>query len=177
MLCLRPNLVLRGDWRKATYTALRMIRKDCPRVWLGRRFDTYFSSSKEFKYLLTCISNHEEHVILKEARDDRSFSAEVNALNGYLLGHSSFRQLVDLVPEQKIMVYEHLSENLHHVLYSRPQRKLEDKEVKNLTRVILKGLATMHKEGIAHTGIDSAPAMSQAVSCTDTVHQTSDLII
>ena len=50
------------------------------------------------------------------------------------------------------MVYEYLADNLHHILYSRPQRKLEEVEVKRVTRVILKGLATMHKQNMAHTG-------------------------
>jgi len=61
--------------------------------------------------------------------------------------------LVDLIPDQRILVYEYLSDNLHNVLYTRPQRKLEEDEVKRLTRVVLKGLATMHEEGIAHTGM------------------------
>ena len=39
MSFLQPNLVLRGNWRKATYTALRLIRNDCPNVWLGQRYD------------------------------------------------------------------------------------------------------------------------------------------
>ncbi|KAI9723062.1 MAG: hypothetical protein M1835_003940, partial [Candelina submexicana] len=113
-----------------------MIRNDCPNVWLGK-------------------SNDQQHIILKEARNSQSFNAEANALDGYLLGHSSFRQLVNLIPDQKIMVYEYLSDNLHNVLYTRPQRKLEEEEVKRLTWVILKGLVTMHEEGIAHTDIKS----------------------
>ena len=100
-----------------------------------------------------CGSNDQQHVILKEARHRQSFNAEANALNGYLRGHGSFRQLVNLILDQKIMVYEYLADNLHNVLYTRPQRKLEEDEVKRLTRVILKGMATMHEEGIAHTGI------------------------
>ena len=91
-------------------------------------------------------------MILKEARDSQSFNAEANALDGYLRGHGSFRQLVNLVPDKKIIVYEYLSDNLHNVLYTRTQRKLEEEEVKRLTRVVLKGLATMHEEGVAHTG-------------------------
>lgn len=92
-------------------------------------------------------------MILKEARDSQSFNAEASALDGYLRGHGSFRQLVDLIPDKKIMVYEYLSDNLHNVLYTRTQRKLEEEEVKRLARVVLKGLATMHKEGVAHTGM------------------------
>ena len=102
-----------------------------------------------------CGSNDQQYIILKETRDSQSFNAEAKALDGYLRGHSSFRQLVNLIPDQKIMVYEYLSDNLHNVLYTRPERKLEEQEVKRLTRVVLKGLATMHEEGIAHTGIIS----------------------
>lgn len=50
------------------------------------------------------------------------------------------------------MVYEFLADNLHAVLYARSQRKLEKEEVKRVAKVILKGLVTMHEEGIAHTG-------------------------
>ena len=92
-------------------------------------------------------------MILKEARNSQSFNAEASALDGYLGGHDSFRQLVNLMPDKKIIVYEHLSDNLHNVLYTRTQRKLEEDEVKRLNKVVLKGLATMHKEGFAHTGI------------------------
>ncbi|KAL8735130.1 MAG: hypothetical protein Q9166_001006 [cf. Caloplaca sp. 2 TL-2023] len=136
MSLLQPNLVLRGNWLKATYTVLRLIRNDCPNVWLGQ-------------------SNDQQRVILKEAHDCRSFNAEVNALNGYLRGHASFRQLVNIIPDQKIMVYEYLDDNLHNVLYTRPQRKLEEEEVKKVTRVVLKGLATMHEKNVAHTDIKS----------------------
>ena len=79
--------------------------------------------------------------------------AEVNALDGYLRGHGSFRQLVNISPDQKIIVYEYLADNLHNVLYTRPQRKLEEEEVKRVTRVVLKGLATMHEKNLAHTGM------------------------
>lgn len=100
-----------------------------------------------------CDSNDHQRVILKEARDNQSFNAEVNALDGYLRGHSSFRQLVNIIPDQKITVYEYLADNLHNVLYTRPQRKLEEEEVKRVTRVVLKGLATMHENNLAHTGM------------------------
>jgi len=39
MSFLRPNLVLRGTRRKATYKALRQIRDGCPNVWLGQRYE------------------------------------------------------------------------------------------------------------------------------------------
>ena len=104
-------------------------------------------------FLLIIGSNDRQRVILKEARDSRSFNAEASALDGYLRGHGSFRQLVDLIPDKKIMVFEYLSENLHDVLYTRTQQKLKEEEVKRLTRVVLEGLATMHEEGIAHTGM------------------------
>ena len=70
-------------------------------------------------------SHDQQRVILKEAHDSQSFNAEVNALDGYLRGHGSFRQLVNIIPDQKIMIYEYLADNLHNVLYMRPQRKLE----------------------------------------------------
>ena len=92
-------------------------------------------------------------MIIKEARDNQSFDAEVNALDGYLRGHGSFRQLVNVISDRKIMVFEHLADNLHNVLYTRPQRKLEEGEVKRVTKVVLEGLATMHEKNIAHTGV------------------------
>ncbi|KAL8939938.1 MAG: hypothetical protein Q9211_002511 [Gyalolechia sp. 1 TL-2023] len=135
MSLLQPNLVLRGSWRKATYTALRVIRDGCPNVWLGQ-------------------SDDQQHVILKEAHHNRFFDAEVNALDGYLRGHGSFRQLVNIIPDTKIMVFEYLADNLQNVLYNtRPRRKLEEEEVKRVTKVVLKGLATMHEKNYAHTDI------------------------
>ena len=103
--------------------------------------------------LLMCDSNDQQRVILKEAHDNQSFNAEVKALDGCLRGHGSFRQLVNIIPDQKIMVYEYLADNLHNVLYTRPQRKLEEEEVKRVTRVVLKGLVTMHEKNLAHTGM------------------------
>ena len=100
-----------------------------------------------------CGSNDQQHVILKEARDSQSYNAEAKALDGFLRSHGSFRQLVNLIPDQKIMVYEYLTDNLHNVLYTRPQQKLEEEEIKKLTRVVLKGLVIMHEKGIAHTGM------------------------
>ncbi|KAL9595433.1 MAG: hypothetical protein Q9219_006450 [cf. Caloplaca sp. 3 TL-2023] len=134
MSFLRANSVILGKWQQAVYTAIRPIREGCPTVWLAQ-------------------SNDQKEVVLKEAYDDRSFEAEANALNGYLRGHPSFRQLVDLVPEQKILVLEHLSDNLRHVIYTRPERKLEEPEMKKVTKVILNGLITMHQKGFAHTDI------------------------
>ncbi len=78
-------------------------------------------------------SNDQQRVILKETHDNQSFNAEVNALDGYLRGHGSFRQLVNIIPDQKIIVYEYLANNLHNVLYTGPQRKLEEEEVKSGT--------------------------------------------
>ncbi|KAL2036755.1 hypothetical protein N7G274_010479 [Stereocaulon virgatum] len=136
MSFLRPNLVLRGKWQKATYTALQLVRNDCPHVWFGK-------------------SNDQQCVILKEAPDSRAFNAELNTLGGYLRGHGSFRQLINIIPDQKIMVYEYLAENLHTVLYARPQRRLKEEEVKRVAKVVLKGLATMHEKNMAHTDIKS----------------------
>jgi hypothetical protein len=51
------------------------------------------------------------------------------------------------------MVYEYLADNLHSELYSRPQRKLEEEEVKKVARVVLEGLATTHEKNMAHTGM------------------------
>ena len=50
-------------------------------------------------------------------------------------------------------MYEFLADNLHNLLYSRPQQKLEEQEVKRVTGIVLKGLATMHEMDMAHTGI------------------------
>jgi len=100
-----------------------------------------------------CESNDQQRVVLKEAQNSQSFNAEVNALDGYLRGHGSFRQLVNTIPDQKIVVYEYLADNLHSVLYSRPQQKFEEEEVKKVTKVVLKGLATMHEKNMAHTGM------------------------
>ena len=58
-----------------------------------------------------------------------------------------------MIPDQKIVVFEYLADNLHNVLYSRPQQKLEEEEIKRVTRVVLKGLATMHEKNMAHTGM------------------------
>ena len=52
------------------------------------------------------------------------------------------------------MVYEYLPVNhLHNILYSRPQRKLEEQEVKRVTRVVLKGLATIHEKNLPYIGM------------------------
>lgn len=99
-----------------------------------------------------CDSNDQQRVILKETHDNQSFNAEVNALDGYLRGHGSFRQLVNIIPDQKIMVYGYFADNLHDVLYKRPQRKLEEEEIKRVTSVVRKGL-TMHEKNLAHTGM------------------------
>ena len=40
-----------------------------------------------------------------------------------------------MIPDQKIMVYEFLADSFHNVLYTRPQRKLEEEEVKRVTNV------------------------------------------
>ena len=106
-----------------------------------------------FAYCMCRSDNQQQPIILKEARDSRSFNAEANALAGSLRGHSSFRQLVNLIPDRKVMVFEYLADNLHNVLYTRPGRKLQEDEVKRLTRVVLEGLVAMHAEGIAHTGM------------------------
>ena len=151
MSFLQPNLVLRGIWRKATYTVLRMIRNDCPNVWLGQRYETRLENVLTLGLMLD--SNDQQHVILKELHDNQSFNAEVNALNGYLRDHDSFRQIVNTIPNQKIIIYEYLADNLHNVLYTRPQRKLQEEEVKRVTKVVLKGLVTIHENNLAHTGM------------------------
>lgn len=62
-----------------------------------------------------------------------------------------------MIPDQKVVVYKYLADNLHNLLYSRPQQKLEEEEVKRVIRVVLKGLATIHKKNIAYTGMLYAP--------------------
>ena len=64
-----------------------------------------------------------------------------------------FDNLVDVIPDQKIILQEYLAETLHNVLYSRPERKLMEEEVERVTLVVLKGLATMREENMVHTGI------------------------
>ena len=54
--------------------------------------------------------------------------------------------------QKKIMVYEYLADNFLNVLYSRPQRKLEEGEVRRVIKVVFKGLATMQEKNMAHTG-------------------------
>lgn len=100
-----------------------------------------------------CDSNDHQPVILKEAHNSLASDLEVNALDGYLHGHASFRQLVNTIPDQKIAVFEYLADNLHSVLYSRPRRRLEEEEVKRVAKVVLKGLVTMHEKNMAHTGM------------------------
>lgn len=107
---------------------------------LDKGMDLGYGNLDFLKSLLISGSNNRQQVILKEALNSQSFNAEVNALNRYLRGHGSFRQLVNLIPDKKIVVYEYLSDNLHNVLYTRAQRKLEEEEVKRITRVVLKGL-------------------------------------
>ena len=97
-----------------------------------------------------CDSNDQQYIILKEARDNQSFNVETNVLDEYFLDHRFFRQLVNLISNQKIMMYEYLSDNLHNVLYTRSQRKLEEEKIKRLIWVVLKSLMTMHKKSIAH---------------------------
>lgn len=94
-----------------------------------------------------CDGNDQQHVILKEAHNGQSSNAEVNAFDG------SSRQLVNAIPDQNIIVYEHLAENLHNILYSRPQQEFEEEEVKRVARVVLKGLATRHEKNMAHIGM------------------------
>ena len=51
------------------------------------------------------------------------------------------------------MVFEYLADNLHNVLYTRPQRNFQEEKVKRVTKVVLKGLATMHEKSMVHTGM------------------------
>ncbi|MCJ1396695.1 hypothetical protein MMC18_009587, partial [Xylographa bjoerkii] len=64
-------------------------------------------------------------------------------------------------PGSNIIVYEYLADNLNNVLYTRPQRKLEEEEVKKVTRVVLQGLVTMHEKNLAHTDIKSDNIVSR----------------
>ncbi len=120
---------------------------------LGKGMKVGWGNLDVLIFLLTCDSNAQQSVVLKEALSKQSFDVEVDALGGDLRGHASFRQLLDIIPRQNILVYEYLADNLHSVLYARPQRKLEEEEVKKVTRVVLKGLATMHEKNMAHTGM------------------------
>ena len=90
-------------------------------------------------------------VILKAASPDH-FENEVRTL-GLLQGHGSFRQLVDVIEGQSIMVLEHLVSNIQHLVNMRPKRKLEELEVKIVAKVMLEGLDRMHELNLAHTGM------------------------
>lgn len=104
-------------------------------------------------FLANSISHDRLSVILKEALNDVSYHREVSALSGYLRGHKSFRQLINVIPEKQVMILEHLDENLHHVLHEmRPKNRLEEEEVKRVAKVVLQGLVPMHERGVAYTG-------------------------
>lgn len=62
-------------------------------------------------------------VVLKAVRSDH-FENEVASL-GHLRDQSSFRQLVDLIQNQPVMVLEYRNDNIQHVVNMRPKRKLE----------------------------------------------------
>lgn len=56
MSVFKPNLVLCGAWRKVPYTAIRPIRKECPQVWLGRRFEVHPKCTGDSKAFLLTVS-------------------------------------------------------------------------------------------------------------------------
>lgn len=51
------------------------------------------------------------------------------------------------------MVFEYLADNLHKILYTRHQRKLQEEEVNRVTKVVLKALATTHEKSMVHRGM------------------------
>ncbi|MCJ1248692.1 hypothetical protein MMC30_005911 [Trapelia coarctata] len=132
---LQPYKILRGDWAKAQYQVLRLVRNNCPNIWHGQRCDP-----------------PQQDVILKTARADL-LENETAALKGYLRGHPSFRQLVDEIKDQTIGVFEFLSHDIQDVVHMQSEKKLKEREVKKVTEVLLKGLVAMHDRNIAHTDI------------------------
>ena len=134
---------------------------------LGKGMRLGWGSPHLLTSLLMRESNDQQPVILKETSHECFFNAEVNALDGPLRGHRSFRQLVNVIPDRKIMAFEYLADNLHNVLYMRPQRKLEEEEVERVTRVVLEGLVTMHEKNMAHTGILNIYTVSRVLLKTN----------
>ena len=90
-------------------------------------------------------------VIVKAARPDL-YENEVRTL-GLLRGHGSFRQLVDVIEGQSILVLEYLDTNVQHVVNQRPKRRLDDLEVKSVAKIILEGLDHMHELKLVHRGV------------------------
>ena len=76
-------------------------------------------------------------VIVKAARPDL-YENEARTL-GLLRGHGSFRQLVDVIEGQSILVLEYLDTNVQHVVNQRSKRRLDDLEVKSVAKSYLRG--------------------------------------
>ena len=110
-------------------------------------------SCNSITYLLTNASNGQvgKDVIVKAARPDL-FENEVRTLENFR-GHRSFRQLVDVIQDQPMLVLEYLDTNIQHVVNQRPKRRLEDLEVKFVAKVMLEGLDRMHELKMVHTGM------------------------
>lgn len=96
-------------------------------------------------------------VIVKAAPTHR-IENEVKTLR-FLQGHPFIRQVVDEIDDsfkiehQSIVVLEHLTDNIQHVVNLQPKRRLKAREVKATAKAVLKGLEWMHSKGFAHTGM------------------------
>ena len=88
--------------------------------------------------------------LIKVARSDH-FDNETSTLR-LLWGHKSFRQLVDVIDDQPIMVLEYLPGNVQRTVNMRPKRRLEIWEARSVAKVMLEGLSTLHEMNRAHTG-------------------------
>ncbi|KAK2763495.1 hypothetical protein FQN53_007327 [Emmonsiellopsis sp. PD_33] len=133
MSVLQAGRIRRGK-SGICYTALEQINNKSLNVWRGK-------------------TNHPNPrtVILKGARPDL-FRNELKTL-AIVQDHASFRQLLDVIDGQEIMVLEHLAGNLHDVATKWLSLALERSEVKPVAKVLLQGVDFLHSCNIVHTDI------------------------
>lgn len=99
--------------------------------------------------LLTCCRDQrtKQNVVVKAA-PEFSLRNERDILTRFQTT-SSLRRLIDEVQHPPLLVLEHLDSNL---LTESASKRLQSSEVKLVTKAVLQTLATLHKEGIVHTG-------------------------
>ncbi|KAK2733372.1 hypothetical protein FQN55_003385 [Onygenales sp. PD_40] len=144
MSVLQAGKILRGK-SGICYTALEQINNKSLNVWRGKTNQT-----------------NPRTVILKSARPDL-FRNELKAL-AIVQDHASFRQLLDVIDGQEIMVLEHLAGNLHDVATKRPSLALERSEVKPVAKVLLQGVDFLHSRNIILSRTTSSLSMIRASS-------------
>lgn len=132
------------------------VEQTCGRnvnVWTGKTWDLLLTDFPLWTSSLTHNRNRQnpKTVTLKTARSDL-FQKEIEILK-LVRNHPSFRQLLDVVDDPKVLVLDHLSNNLHDVASSRPRGILERWEVKSVAKSVLQGLDYLHRRGLAHTGV------------------------